>query len=363
VRRLLPPLDLEAPGRVHRYRFDFEDRSLLQPVFDRLIIRPLLARLPAGLAPNALTLLGHAAWQLVFLWLVLAQSPGAGRTAAGAGAAWLAVIALALHALTDSLDGQQARAHGTATPLGDFYDHWLDALTGVTVPLAILVFCGPAPTLAVVVLTLNALAWHANTLERLAEGRLMIPPVGALEGAAMALVLMLATGLAGPAFWTAALFGFGTLEIAAGLAGLAYLATAVSGYRRHRSLFAHPGRGLVLDLALLAGMAFVLPVDGVDGFLLALAIGLLGVRHVGHVLMHILIGLRLKPIAWPLTLFLAAVTASLHAGAAPRLVLALVIAVLALTLLIQFVTMTRYCCRELGIEVWTVRRQGGAASR
>jgi hypothetical protein len=118
VRRLVPPLDLEAPERVHRYRFDVDDRSLLQPAFDRLIIWPLLARLPARLAPNALTLLGHAVWQLAFLWLVLGQSPGAGRTAAGADAAWLAVVALALYALTDSLDGQQARAHGTATPLG-----------------------------------------------------------------------------------------------------------------------------------------------------------------------------------------------------------------------------------------------------
>jgi phosphatidylglycerophosphate synthase len=359
VIRLFPPLDLEYPQRVHHYRFDYDDRSLLQPSFDRLVIRPLLARLPAGLAPNALTLAGHTIWHLAFLWLLLGHAMGTGQTTAGSGPAWLAVVALAIYALTDSLDGQQARARDSETPLGDFYDHWLDALSGVTVPLAILAFCGPAPELAILVMIANALAWHANNVQRMAEQRLVIPPCGALEGALMAMLLMLATALDGPAFWAWEVAGWGTMEVAAGIAGMAYLAAAVSGYRRYSGIFNHPARGLVLDLAVLSVWALTIPLGGIEGILLALAIGLTGVRHVGHVLMHILIGLRLRPVAWPLTLFLT-VAATAEVIGAPRVVMLwLVIVMLCLTLLYQFVIMTRFCCRSLDLKVWTVPRPVG----
>ncbi len=205
----------DDPDRVRRYRFVTEELSLVQPTFNRLVNRPLLHRLPRGLAPNHITLLGHAAALLGAAALV-ALSPAQPRLAALAAA-----LLTFAYCVADSVDGMQARRKGAATPLGDFLDHGLDALPGFLLPLAAIAAYGGTPAQAVALVCAYALGWWANNLGRLRTGVLVLPRIGAMEANFLLVLAHLATAVAGPGIWEPGPWGISAMDglVALGVTG------------------------------------------------------------------------------------------------------------------------------------------------
>lgn len=115
----VPPTDSSTPTS-----YCFTDRSLVRPALMRWWFSRLFPLLPRWLAANFVTLLSTGA-----LLVVLAMS----LTPARWNPALVAVVffvTMQLYVAGDHLDGMQAVASGTASPLGDFLDHYCDLWAG-----------------------------------------------------------------------------------------------------------------------------------------------------------------------------------------------------------------------------------------
>ncbi|MBI3568150.1 MAG: CDP-alcohol phosphatidyltransferase family protein [Gemmatimonadetes bacterium] len=104
--------------------YKFTDRSLARPALTRIWFERLFPLLPRWMAANVVTLLSTGALLAV---LLLSLEP----------ARWplslLALVyfgAMQVYVAGDHLDGMQAKASGTTSPLGDFLDHYCDLWAG-----------------------------------------------------------------------------------------------------------------------------------------------------------------------------------------------------------------------------------------
>ena len=287
-----PEGPLEDPERVYHYDFELDERSLIQPPFNRWVNLPLLARLPDTIAPNVYTFLGHGCSLAAFAMLMAAPPAGLEGLAARAISA-LAALLLFVYCVTDSIDGLHARAIGVANPLGDFYDHGLDTLAGFMIPLGGMVAYGARPVTSLALVGAFALGWWANNLERRRAGPLTLPPFGAMEGNFVAIAIHLGAAAAGPELWQLragplALIDWIGAGACLGFAAVALPALIAVGRDRARAL------PVLVDLAACALAWTGARRAGLDPSWVVLVLGLAATRHSWAILRHILIGARLR---------------------------------------------------------------------
>lgn len=94
----------------------------------------LTTKVPIWLAPNLITILGliiNIVTALILVW----YSPDA-RTEAPRWACGLCALGLFIYQSLDAIDGKQARRTGTASPLGELFDHGCDSVSTVFVALS-----------------------------------------------------------------------------------------------------------------------------------------------------------------------------------------------------------------------------------
>lgn len=156
------------------------DRSLLRPPAVRLYFSRIFRLLPRRITANFVTLGAFGA-----ALVVLAFAAGA----PDASPSLLALVYLAgtqLYVAGDHLDGMQAVASDTTSPLGDFLDHFLDAVSGAILALAAVTLMEGAPGwLLPAALFVYLLAFTATYVERRETGVLRFRPIGTLEGIAV----------------------------------------------------------------------------------------------------------------------------------------------------------------------------------
>jgi phosphatidylglycerophosphate synthase len=115
----VPPTDSSTSTS---YRFT--DRSLVRPALTRWWFARLFPLLPRRLAANFVTLLSTGSLLVV---LALSVEPARWNPAV---LALVFFVTMQLYVAGDHLDGMQAVASGTASPLGDFLDHYCDLWAG-----------------------------------------------------------------------------------------------------------------------------------------------------------------------------------------------------------------------------------------
>ncbi len=131
------------------------DRSLLLPLYKRLVVEPTVRLLPARLAPNVITHTGHvlafAALAILLVW---------GATPAGSAACIAAIVLTHLYNWCDNADGAHARRTGQCSAMGELLDHGLDLLnaTYIAAMAAIAIGAPPLWTLAIVLVVVGAAA-------------------------------------------------------------------------------------------------------------------------------------------------------------------------------------------------------------
>ncbi|MGV3707240.1 MAG: CDP-alcohol phosphatidyltransferase family protein, partial [Gemmatimonas sp.] len=116
------PTPNPAAAKTGAYRFT--DHSVLRPWVTRVWFARLFPLLPKWLAANLVTLMstGSLASVLVASYYADAIGPVA--------FALIQLFAMQLYVAGDHLDGMQAVATGTTSPLGDFLDHHCDLWAG-----------------------------------------------------------------------------------------------------------------------------------------------------------------------------------------------------------------------------------------
>jgi len=162
----------------------------------------IVARLPATLAPNTITLFGT-------LWLVAAYLVNAYYLPDFTGPAprWifvLSAVSVVVYINLDCIDGKQARRTGSSSPLGQLFDHGCDALS-VHLLLANLCCslglpCGVLSTVGVLGVKLP---WLLAQWEEYHTGVMLYgnPYFGVMEGNYSIAAVHLLTAALGPRFW------------------------------------------------------------------------------------------------------------------------------------------------------------------
>jgi phosphatidylglycerophosphate synthase len=218
-------LDQKPPSTAFRV----EDRSATAPFLTRAVSVHVLKILPAGYSANALTLTGggFALLSALIVW----QFPDDMRagTALGITMMLLSALSLVIYGVFDQLDGMQARKLKTASPFGDFIDHWVDALiaNSMTVPFMVMLEVNPWQIWLMAFVT--ALAFWSHNWETRNINRRELPVVGGLESIWTACAIMALTAFLGVEIWTYELAGVTPLDIFywCGLAALLWVVLKV----------------------------------------------------------------------------------------------------------------------------------------
>ncbi|XP_066559426.1 choline/ethanolaminephosphotransferase 1 isoform X2 [Amia ocellicauda] len=127
-----PPLSRHQLKRLEEHRYSSAGRSLLEPIMQRYW-EWLVARVPAWIAPNLITVVGLVTNILTTLVLVY-YCPTA--TEQAPLWAYLAcAVGLFVYQSLDAIDGKQARRTNSSSPLGELFDHGCDSLSTVFVVL------------------------------------------------------------------------------------------------------------------------------------------------------------------------------------------------------------------------------------
>jgi phosphatidylglycerophosphate synthase len=354
----------EDPSRVHHYVFNCNDRSWIQPYFNRLINDRLLHLLPGGLSPNLLTFIGHGSAWLAFIMICLDRfsvcMPLPRATVL------TAVIALMfIYCICDSLDGMYARYWKVETPLGDFYDHWLDCFIGFTIPVGGLLVLDIPPQFIGLLTLCYGFGWTANNLERRENRSLVLPAFGAMEANFLVIGVCVSAVLIPSLIFSSrislyVLFALGCLGfINAGREALVKMRGSKIG------LF-----GAMLGITpVILWSILVADREGQQWLYGLLAGSALIMKYNGDILRNILIGTSYKP--WdfvPVCLgaLLLAVRIALK-DVVPDYTESMLLALIALWAVgicaVQFIHTTLFCCRELDIRVFTLSPRQRAVAK
>ena len=162
---------MRSPGS-----YVFTDRSVMRPWVTRVWFARLFPLLPRWLAANLVTLLSTG-----ILLVVLAAALYANRLGSGTFGL-VQLIAIQVYVVGDHLDGMQATATGTTSPLGDFLDHHCDLWAALVLVFGFWTLIGPAPSWMLALHVLLVLTGFAITYVERAERRhLHFTSLGTLE--------------------------------------------------------------------------------------------------------------------------------------------------------------------------------------
>ncbi|KCV71128.1 hypothetical protein H696_02079 [Fonticula alba] len=207
--RLLPQgmLDLgihpEALKGLDSYKYGAVDKS---PV-TKYVMKPYwdwaATLFPMWMAPNLITLLGFSAI-IVSLLLTFLLFPDLEENSAFQWVYFFFAAALHLYQTLDNVDGRQARRTGSSSPLGELFDHGVDALNcsfGAIVQAAAMGLGFTWRTVALLLLTVGP--FYLSTWEEYHTGVLYLGYInGPTEGNIMATLLIALSGVFGTAIWT-----------------------------------------------------------------------------------------------------------------------------------------------------------------
>lgn len=180
------------------------DHGLLYTYVTKPFLMRVIEYVPQWVAPNAITFSGFL-FSLLAYAVMAYYAPYCSTTATDTPR-WvyaLCAICLRMYSLLDNLDGRQAVRTRSSSPLGELFDHGVDALTvtlgGLTISSAL--DFGPSEWM-LYLLVIGYIPFMTATWEEYHTGRLVLGYInGPGEGIVMVEMAFWWTWYAGPAFW------------------------------------------------------------------------------------------------------------------------------------------------------------------
>ncbi len=143
----------------NEYNYKVQERSLTQGFLTKYLWEPIVARLPRKWTPNSITVVGACFVFIspIFIWLGLQKGISLGYV--------LAALCIFIYMTCDNVDGPHARKTGQSSRLGEFLDHWLDAMDSVIMNLCIVAMLHLDGWLTMIGVALVALSFFATIWE------------------------------------------------------------------------------------------------------------------------------------------------------------------------------------------------------
>ncbi|MBW2455246.1 MAG: CDP-alcohol phosphatidyltransferase family protein [Deltaproteobacteria bacterium] len=171
-----------------------DDRSLLLRPYQRWLIAPVLAWLPARLSPNAITHVGHLLNLAALLLLVLLW-PERGWPL------YVAAVLVQLYIWCDNADGAHARRTGRSSAYGELLDHGLDILNVVYIACISAFALGLSPMLWVLVVLLITVAPAFSYWEQTETGVLRLGMLNQVESGLVVSGALCVSAVLGRGWW------------------------------------------------------------------------------------------------------------------------------------------------------------------
>jgi len=173
--------------------YTVRDRSLLLPLYKRLVVEPTVRWVPAKIAPNAITHAGHI---LNVIALILVAVWGSGPLDKLVCVA--AIVLTQLYNWCDNADGAHARRTGQCSATGELLDHGLDLLSSVYIS-GIGAFAIGAPPMWTLVIVLVVVGAAASTFwEQAVSGVFQLGWLNQIESVFALTILLAIRVIAGP---------------------------------------------------------------------------------------------------------------------------------------------------------------------
>lgn len=244
-----------------------EDRELLLR-FYQVLWNPLVPKIPDGIKPNTITIVGQIA-------CVLAAACAGLAVGGPLGLYVVSAVLLLVYVTADNVDGPHARRTGQTSPLGEYLDHGLDGMASGAVLLCTC-FCLKMGGVSMAALcAMGAFAFFLTFWEQYRTGLLVIPHVSAIEGLTLVMFLELWNFFgANPAPLT---FSFETLNFASVLmavVGAGYVVAMATPIVRATRAGANPVE--LWQPLVIAGATALYPLAGGSALYPAIASSLLG---------------------------------------------------------------------------------------
>ncbi len=147
------------------YKYSSNDESFLTPFLYKFFVKPLVNILPMGLPANIITLISNSCVLVAFFVAYFNYLNGTTNYY------YLIPILFFCYIIGDCSDGMQARRTKTGSPLGEYFDHFLDSfVTGLITAVFILCFRVKSPVMIFLSFQLLYLGQIGTFWERLHDG-------------------------------------------------------------------------------------------------------------------------------------------------------------------------------------------------
>lgn len=188
------------PG-LKKYKYSSIDNSLVS----KYVLKPFYTRFvnvfPLWLAPNLITLLGLL-FTGISVVLVMIYNPNFDSEYPKL-VYFVFALNLFLYQTFDACDGLQARRTNSSSPLGELFDHCVDA---INTTLGVIVFSSVmnySPLIVILALFSTTLNFYLSTWEEFHTGTLYLSVFsGPVEGVLILCIMDIITGFTGPQLWS-----------------------------------------------------------------------------------------------------------------------------------------------------------------
>lgn len=241
---------------------DYKYSSIDQSLVSKYVLKPFYTELieyfPKNIAPNLITLSGLG-FTVIGIFTVLYYNPGFDETMPR----WTYfsfALEMFLYQTFDALDGLQARRTGQSSPLGELFDHTIDA---INTTLGVIIVCASVkmPLYTVLIAEfLTTLNFYVSTWEEFHTKTLFLSIMsGPVEGVLMIIGMLVFTGFVGPDVWsTPVIAGYSFNDVYIPFFALSLVFNIFSAiknvYRVTKSSFVHAIKGLAPFFILWAGV-------------------------------------------------------------------------------------------------------------
>lgn len=284
----------DDPDRIYNYEYNCENHSILDK-FYKYWWRIAIKAVPARMSANLLSIIGNSgSWLALIIGIIFGAALGPKQP-------WIFAIcglAVFFYHTVDCLDGIQARRIGASGPLGEFVDHWFDAMNVFFFPLTIIVAFPVIPIgMAILLIFASSITDWIVFNQVLKTKTLYISPLSSGEGITLHILFLFSIPILGYGFWATPSSFFGIVPLISMLTFvllmefITIITTLISlRFAGWKNICIQLASTLPLVPWILLGQSYGTPRWTL--ILGLLTIGFVGTRHVGDLLRVRLLGLK-----------------------------------------------------------------------